>query len=216
MKTIQIAIDGPAGAGKSTIAKIISQKLNIEYIDTGAMYRAITLKLLKCSCDFNDTDRMKRIIDNTIIDFNHHNIFLDGENVNIEIRMPNITNNVSQVASMPFVREILVAIQKSIAESKSVIMDGRDIGTNVLVNADFKFYLTASVEERAMRRKEEMNQKGIEISFDKIKQEITNRDISDMEREINPLRKAKDAIEVDTTGKNIENVVQEILSYIQT
>ncbi|MCG8485509.1 MAG: (d)CMP kinase [Clostridia bacterium] len=215
MITFQIAIDGPAGAGKSTIAQLIARELRIEYIDTGAMYRAITLKLLRCSCDLNDIGSIKSIMEHTIIDFKENNIFLDGENVNESIRMPDVNKKVSQVASIPLVRKKLVAIQRGIAKSKSVIMDGRDIGTNVLKDAEFKFYLTASVEERAVRRWEEMDKKGLEVSLDKIKQEINNRDTHDMQRKINPLKKAKDAIEVNSTGKSIEDVVKEILSYIK-
>lgn len=215
MKTFQIAIDGPAGAGKSTIAQLIAKKLNIEYIDTGAMYRAITLKLIKSNCNLNDINEIQKIVEETDIDFKENNIFLDGENVNERIRMQDVNGKVSQVASLPIIRENLVALQRNIGASKSVIMDGRDIGTNVLKNAAFKFYLTASVEERATRRWKEMEMKGLGVSLDKIKDEISKRDIADMQRKTNPLKKAEGAIEVNSTGKSIEEVVKEILSYIK-
>lgn len=215
MKNIIIAIDGPAGAGKSTIAKIIAGKLGIEYIDTGAMYRAITLKLYQLRCDLNDEEKINQILEETSIDFIKNSIFLDGKNVDEEIRKPMINEKVSIVASLKKVRQKLVAIQQNIGKNKSIIMDGRDIGTYVFPHAHYKFYLTASVEERAYRRWKEMQEKGFHVNIKEIKEEIMKRDDMDIHREINPLFKASDAIEIDTTGKTMEVVVNEILSYIK-
>ncbi|NLK73657.1 MAG: (d)CMP kinase [Clostridiales bacterium] len=215
MKNIIIAIDGPAGAGKSTIAKIIAGKLGIEYIDTGAMYRAITLKLYQLRCDLNDEVSINQILEDTRIDFIKNSIFLDGKNVDEEIRTPMINENVSLVASLKIVRQKLVAIQQNIGKNKSIIMDGRDIGTYVFPHAHYKFFLTASVEERAYRRWKEMQEKGFQVNIKDIKEDIMKRDDMDTHREINPLYKASDAIEIDTTGKTMEVVVNEILSYIK-
>lgn len=215
MEKICIAIDGPAGAGKSTISKIVANKLNIIYIDTGAMYRAITLKLIKNDIDFNDEWSIHKILDDTHIDFNNENVLLDGKDVSEDIRLPFINENVSKVAAIGIIRENLVKMQRKMAGSKSVIMDGRDIGTVVLKDADIKIYLTASVEERAQRRYFELIDKGINTSLEKICEEIKKRDEMDMNRELNPLKKADNAVELDTTGKNIDMVVGEILAIVK-
>ncbi|KNF07445.1 cytidylate kinase Cmk [Gottschalkia purinilytica] len=211
MKNFSVAIDGPAGAGKSTIAKIIAEKLNIIYIDTGAMYRAFTLKLVKNNIDFNDIKTIKNTLRDTTIDFKNNHIFLDGIIVDEEIRTNEISSKVSLVAKIKEVREKLVEIQRDIAKNKSIIMDGRDIGTSVLPNAEFKFFITASVEERASRRYKELIDKGISIDFDKLKNDIIKRDRIDSTRSIAPLKKSEDAIEVDTTNKNINEVIELIL-----
>ncbi|KRQ86624.1 Cytidylate kinase [Caloramator mitchellensis] len=216
MRRISIAIDGPAGAGKSTIARIIADKLNIEYIDTGAMYRAVTLKFLRKGIDLdNDYDKISNILSYTDINFEKGKIYLDDEDVSEEIRLPEIGKYVSRVAAMPEVREKLVKLQREIALKKSVIMDGRDIGTNVLMNADVKIFLIASAEERARRRYTELHEKGIEVSFDEIYKEIENRDYIDSTRKINPLRKAEDAITIDSSNKTINEVVEDILLIIR-
>ncbi len=215
MKKIIIAIDGPAGAGKSTIAKKIASILKIKYIDTGAMYRAITLKLIKLKTNLSETDKIQEILQSTQIDFMNEAIYLDGENVNLQIRSPEINNSVSAVSAIGIVREKLVAIQRQIGQSKSIVMDGRDIGTNVFPDADYKVFLTASIEERAYRRWLEMKEKGFQTSIEDIRQDLIKRDQGDMEREINPLCKSKDAIEIDTTGKDTRRVVEEILLYIK-
>lgn len=216
-KTISIAVDGPAGAGKSTIAKKIANKLNIEYIDTGAMYRALTLKVLNLGLNPEDEGQVLSILDDTKIDFNNNSIFLDDVCVDDEIRENTISKNVSYIAKIEKVRERLVEMQQVISKSKSVIMDGRDIGTVVLRDADFKFYLIASVDERANRRYKELLEKGTEdsISLQAIKLEIERRDYIDSNREISPLKKADDAIEIDTTALTIEESVDSIISVIE-
>jgi len=212
-KNIKIAIDGPAGSGKSTIARILAEKLSLIYIDTGAMYRAITLKALKLG-KFTKEDIIS-VAENSQIDFDGGKIYLDGSDVSEEIRKPAVDENVSYVASIPEVREKLVVLQKKMAEKKGVVMDGRDVGTVVLPDADYKFFLTAKVEERAKRRYNELCKKGIFKDYEEIKKEIIKRDKLDAERECSPFKKAEDAVEVDTTGKDIETVVKEILEYIK-
>ncbi|MCX7695536.1 MAG: (d)CMP kinase [Caloramator sp.] len=215
MNNIAIAIDGPAGAGKSTISKLIAEKMGIEYIDTGAMYRAITLKLINKGVDIKDLQSVKEIVDQTKVELINGRVYLDGVDVSEEIRMPYVSSKVSDVAAIACVRERLVYLQREMAKKSSVIMDGRDIGTNVLKDAQVKIFLTASVEERAKRRFVEMKNKGIDITFEEICNDIRNRDTIDSNREINPLRRAEDAILVDTTGKTIQEVVDEIISIIR-
>lgn len=214
MKQIVIAIDGPAGAGKSTISKIIAKKLNIEFIDTGAMYRAITLKILRNNIDLKDEVQLVKLLENTTVNFADNIILLDGENVSNEIRSPEINEKVSEVAAKFLVREKLVELQRQMGLNTNVIMDGRDIGTYVLLNANYKIYLTATVGERAQRRYLEFKNKGIDVEYDKIYSEIEARDLKDSTREIHPLKKANDAILLNTTGKNIDMVVEEILKII--
>lgn len=212
---LKIAIDGPAGAGKSTVAKKIAEKLNINYIDTGAMYRALTLKLLMNNIDINNKASVVNILKDTSIDFNKGHIFLDNKIVDKQIRNNSINKNVSNVAKIKEVRDVLVKIQREIANNKSVIMDGRDIGTIVLPDANYKFYITASVDERAKRRYKELIEKGEKnITLDKIKEEIIKRDKIDSTREFAPLVQSNDAIEIDTTNMDIDETVQFILSII--
>ncbi|QIB26053.1 (d)CMP kinase [Caloranaerobacter azorensis] len=215
MDKIVIAIDGPAGAGKSTIAKIIAKKLNINYIDTGAMYRALTLKALKNNIDFNDKNSLISLLDETDIDYYNNHIYLDGKIVDNEIRNNEVSKNVSRVAKIKEIRIKLVEIQRKIASNKSVIMDGRDIGSYVLPNADFKFYVTASVDERSYRRYKELISKNVEISLEQVKEEIKQRDEIDKNREFSPLIKSEDAILIDTTRKTVEESVNEILNIIK-
>lgn len=215
MNKIVIAIDGPAGAGKSTIAKIVAKKLNINYIDTGAMYRALTLKALKNRISFDDKDLLISLLSNTDIDYYNNHIFLDGKIVDNEIRKNEVSKNVSKIAKIKEIRVKLVEIQREIASNKSVIMDGRDIGSYVLPNADFKFYVTASVEERSYRRYKELISKNVKISFEQVKEEIKQRDEIDKNREFSPLIKSKDAILIDTTKKTVEECVNEILNIIK-
>jgi len=211
-----IAIDGPAGAGKSTIAKKIADILDIEYIDTGAMYRAFTLKVLNSNIDINNLDEILKLLDTTTIEFKNRHIYLDGTRVDEEIRNNIISNNVSQIAKIKEVREKMVELQQKLAISNNVIMDGRDIGTVVLPNANYKFFLTASVEERAKRRYKELIQKGISnITYEQILEEIKKRDEIDSNREVSPLRKSQDAYVIDTTNKTIDETVQEIISIIE-
>lgn len=207
MKKYAIAIDGPAGAGKSTISKIVAERLNLEYIDTGSMYRAVTLKAIKTGTDIADSKKMVELLRDTDIDFRENHIYLDNVVVDKEIRSTAVNQNVSEVAKIGDIREVLVSKQREIARSKSVIMDGRDIGTTVLSDAEYKFYLNASVEERARRRYEESNDQ----TYEEIKADIVKRDEIDMNREISPLVKAEGAIEVDTTSMEIEEVVEYIV-----
>lgn len=215
MNKIAIAIDGPAGAGKSTIAKEIANINNLLYIDTGAMYRAATLKLLNSNISFDDKEKIEKILKNTKIEFSNGNIILDDINVNEEIREPRINESVSKVAAMPFIREILVSLQRGIAKDNNVIMDGRDIGTRVLPDAKYKFFLTASIGERAERRYKELIEKGYQCSYEETVDEIAHRDKLDSERTVDPLRKAEDAIIIDTTGKSINEVIDIILNIIR-
>ncbi|WP_432664863.1 (d)CMP kinase [Wukongibacter baidiensis] len=216
MDKVSIAIDGPAGAGKSTIAKRIAEAKEILYIDTGAMYRAITLKLLNTNVSLDNNEMVSKTLESTTIEFKEGNIYLDGINVNEEIRRPNINENVSAVAAMSCVRKTLVDIQRKIAENNDVIMDGRDIGTRVLPSAKYKFFLTASVEERARRRYVELTEKGYKLNYEDVAKEIAKRDKMDTERELDPLRQAEDAILVDTTGKSIDEVIDTIIKRIDT
>ena len=212
---ITVAIDGPAGAGKSTIAKIIGEKFNLMYINTGSMYRAVTLKALENNISTEEVDKLLVMIDEMDMHFENDELILNGENINSLITMPNISKNVSAYASIREVRERLVNLMRKMALKYSVIMDGRDIGTVVLKDANFKFFLTASPEERADRRYKELMEKGVEVNYDEILQDIIKRDYLDSNREVDPLRKAEDAIEIDTTGIGIMGVVEKISSYME-
>lgn len=214
-KLITVAIDGPAGAGKSTIAKIIGEKFNLMYINTGSMYRAVTLKALENNISAEEVDKLLVMIDGMDMHFENDELILNGENINSLITMPNISKNVSAYASIREVRERLVNLMRKMALKYSVIMDGRDIGTVVLKDANFKFFLTASPEERADRRYKELMEKGVEVNYDEILQDIIKRDYLDSNREVDPLRKAEDAIEIDTTGIGIMGVVEKIYSYME-
>ena len=214
-KLITVAIDGPAGAGKSTIAKIIGEKFNLMYINTGSMYRAVTLKALENNISAEEVDKLLVMIDGMDMHFENDELILNGENINSLITMPNISKNVSAYASIREVRERLVNLMRKMALKYSVIMDGRDIGTVVLKDANFKFFLTASLEERADRRYKELMGKGVEVNYDEILQDIIKRDYLDSNREVDPLRKAEDAIEIDTTGIGIMGVVEKISSYME-
>lgn len=211
---IKIAIDGPTSAGKSTIAKLLAQKLKINYVDTGSMYRALTLKVLNNNIDPKSEKDVTSIADKTKIDYFENHIFLDGLCVDDKIRNELIDKNVSYVCQYRDVRKRLVSLQKEIASKSSVIMDGRDIGTVVLKDANYKFFLTASADVRAKRRYKEYIEKGLEVNFEDIKNDLIRRDDYDSHREVDPLVKASDAIEVNTDDKNIEETVELMLSYI--
>ena len=208
-----IAVDGPTGAGKSTIAKKIAKILEIEYIDTGAMYRALTLKVIKNGIDSKDSESILKLMESTSICFKDNKIYLDGTRVDKEIRENIINNNVSNVAKIREVREEMVSMQRELSKSNNIIMDGRDIGTVVLPNANFKFFITASVEERAKRRHKELIEKGEKnISYKQVLAEIQKRDKIDSTREVAPLRKSFDSYEIDTTNKTVEECVDEIIT----
>jgi cytidylate kinase len=208
---MNIAIDGPAGAGKSTIAKILAEKLGMNYIDTGAMYRAITLKAIENNIDFNDVSSLINLVNNTDIKISNSRIYLDSKDVTDKIRTPLVNQKVSKIAAISEIRKKMIYLQKKLAENGNVIMDGRDIGTVVLPNASLKFFITATVEERAKRRFLELKAKGHDVNYDYIKKEILSRDEQDMNRKISPLKPAEDAIVIDTSNKEIEEIIQEIL-----
>jgi cytidylate kinase len=216
---IIIAIDGPAGAGKSTIAKLIAQKLGLFYIDTGALYRALTLKAKRLQLDFKKEDAIIDLLKKTNItmeyDKNNLKITLDDEDVTKEIRKPYITEGVSDIAKIKGVREIMTRLQRKLAENNSCILEGRDIGTVVFPNAQYKFFLDADFKERVQRRFKEMEGKKENINVESVEKDLSTRDKIDSTREIAPLKKADDAIYVDTTNLSIEDVVDKVSSWIK-
>lgn len=207
---MQIAIDGPAGSGKSTVAKKIAEKLNIIYIDTGAMYRAITLKLKDIDKKFYE-----QACNNTNIEFINNKIFLDGKDVSSQIRSEEISKLTSDISKIDFVRKKLVSIQKEIADKNSVVMEGRDITTVVLPDADYKFYLSASPEIRAKRRTLQLKEKGLNADYEEILRDIKKRDNNDIKRENSPLKVADDAIVIDSSNLTADESIEKILSYIR-
>lgn len=213
MKQIQIAIDGPASSGKSTVAKIIAKDFNYTYLDTGAMYRAVTYLALQNHLTENDVDEIVALLETCSISFGRSEngeqlVFVGDVDVTHPIRENEVTNNVSWVAAIPQVREKLVALQQLIAAQGGIVMDGRDIGTVVLPNAELKIFLVASVEERAERRYKENLEKGIPADLETLKKEIAERDYKDSHREVSPLKPAADSIHFDTTGIGIAEVVK--------
>ncbi|MEQ8153405.1 MAG: (d)CMP kinase [Clostridiaceae bacterium] len=211
---ISVAIDGPAGAGKSTIAKIIAKKLNLMYINTGAMYRAVAMEAMEKNISYNDIDKLNSLIDGMEMHFEKDNLILNGTDIQEQLSSLKVSNNVSNYAQVPEVRERLVKLQRDMSKKYDVIMDGRDIGTVVLKDAPYKFFLTASAAERAQRRHEELKAKGMEVDFNEILKDMERRDFIDSNRKTDPLKKAENAIEIDTTGLNIDQVVNKILDYI--
>ena len=209
-----IAIDGPAGSGKSTIAKLIAEDLGLVYLDTGAMYRLVTLKALNEGI-LGNLDKIVKMLDDLRIDIKKNGFYLDDTNVSEEIRKPIVSENVSDIAAIREVREKMVDLQRKFSESKNVILDGRDIGTVVFPNADVKIFLIADAKERANRRYKELIAKGENVKIEEIYENILKRDKIDSTRKESPLKKADDAIEVDTTSKSIEEVKNEILYIIK-
>ncbi len=214
MKRCVVAIDGPAGAGKSTVAQLAARELGCTYIDTGAMYRAVAWKTLQQKQPVTD-DLILSVLPDIQIELHYEDgktrVFVDGREVTGEIRTPEINKIVSQVAMLGPVRKKLVELQRRMAEQGSVLMDGRDIGTHVLPNADVKIFLTASIEERARRRAKELQEKGYDVKIEEIQRYIAARDKKDSEREISPLMQAEDAILLDTTSLEINQVVEKIV-----
>ncbi|MCJ7814115.1 MAG: (d)CMP kinase [Candidatus Atribacteria bacterium] len=219
-----IAIDGPAAVGKSTLAKLIARELDFLYIDTGAMYRAITWKVLKNSININNENIISDLVSDTCITIervnsnnlkNDNRIFVDGEDVTEEIRDPKIDRNVSQIARLPKIRKQLIHLQRKLAEKGNIIMEGRDIGSVILPKADIKLYFTASEEERIKRRYTELIDKGYQVNYEEVKKQIVQRDEIDSKRKYAPLIKAKDAIVIDSTEKSIEEVKDEIFKIIR-
>ena len=209
-----IAIDGPAGSGKSTIAKLIAENLGLVYLDTGAMYRLVTLKALNDGI-LGNLDKIIKMLDNLNIDIKENGFYLDDIDVSEEIRKPVVSENVSDIAAIREIREKMVDLQRKFSESKNVILDGRDIGTVVFPNADVKIFLVADAKERTNRRYKELVAKGENVRIEEIYENILKRDEIDSTRKESPLKKADNAIEVDTTSKNIEEVKNEILNIIR-
>lgn len=219
MKKIQIAIDGPAGAGKSTIAKIVAEALRFTYIDTGAMYRAVTYKAMKENIQLHDAEAIEKMLQQTAITLQPSEqgqlVFVDGQDVSQAIRSNEVTANVSEVAAHANIREILVAMQQKLAADGGVVMDGRDIATHVLKDAELKIYMSATVEERAHRRFLDNERRGIPSTIEILQKEIALRDKLDSEREASPLIQAEDALFLDTTNLSIDEAAQEILKLAQ-
>ncbi|MBF4693658.1 (d)CMP kinase [Fusibacter ferrireducens] len=212
MQIIQIAIDGPAGSGKSTVAKIVAQNLRITYLDTGAMYRAVTYEALNNHIDLDDSTALRRLVDEIDLKITLESVNINGKDCTEAIRMPEVTQNVSYVAKDAYVRKKMVALQQKIAGDQSVVMDGRDIATHVLPKAPYKYFLVATPKERAKRRLLELEAKGIHITLEEMIAEIEARDKIDQERATAPLVQAKDAKLIDTTALTIDDVVQLILA----
>ncbi len=212
---ISVAIDGPAGAGKSTIAKLVGKKIDLMYINTGAMYRAVALMAERNDVKPEEVEKLVKLVDTMEMHFENDDLVLNGVNVQEEITMPEISAIVSNYATIPEVRAKLVELQRNMSEKYDVIMDGRDIGTVVLKDSKFKFFLTASAEERANRRYKELTERGLEVNYDEILSEIIRRDTIDSTREVDPLRKADDAIEIDSSNYNINEVTEIICNYIE-
>lgn len=212
---LSVAIDGPAGAGKSTIAKIIGKNFNLMYINTGAMYRAITVLAIRNKISYLEIEKLCELADSLEMHFENDKIIVNNEDLSGKINMPDISKQVSNYAAVSEIRERLVRLQRKMSEKYDVVMDGRDIGTVVLKDAAFKFYLTASPEKRAKRRFKEFIDKGITVDYEKILSDIIKRDYIDSHREINPLTKAEDAIEIDSSDMSIDDVADFITNCIK-
>ena len=216
---MQVAIDGPASAGKSTVAKIIAKNMGYIYLDTGAMYRACTLVAKQNHLAYDDQSGILKALNNNIISFKNidddQRVYINDKDVSFDIRTPEITANVSQVSSLSEIRKKMVEIQRKIAGENNIIMDGRDIGTTVLPDADVKIFLIASVASRAKRRYLDFKEKGINQNLTDIEKDIADRDYKDMHRQISPLRKAEDAYQVDTTDMSIDQVVNKLTQIIK-
>ena len=214
-KTIKIAIDGPGGAGKSTVAKAVAVRLGIDYIDTGAMYRALGLKMLRLDIPMEDTPQLRQLLRETEIDFRGKDILLDGENVTELIRTPQVSMAASACSAFPVVRETMVKAQQKMGADKSVIMDGRDICEVVFPDAEFKFFITADAKERARRRCKELQEKGNDAVYEQVLAEIKERDHNDATRAASPMRKAEDAELIDTTAMTIDETVEYICGKVR-
>ena len=209
--SLVVAIDGPAGSGKGTAAKLVSQKLNFINIDTGAMYRCVALKMLEDNISLEEYDKIHKLLDEINIEFNGEKVILNGRDVSKEIRTVEVSNFTSPVSTIGFIREKMVELQQEIGKGKNVVMEGRDIGTVVFPNADLKIYLDATSEERAKRRVAQNTRNNIESNYEQILKDIIERDKRDSTREISPLKKADDAILIDSTNLTIEEVVNKIV-----
>ena len=212
---ISVAIDGPAGAGKSTIAKLVGKNFDLMYINTGAMYRAVALVAKENNIDEHNIKGLVNLIDKMDMRFENDDLILNGENVQNKITLPEISSLASKYASIKEVREKLVKLQRDMSNRFNVIMDGRDIGTVVLKDSKLKFYLTATPEARANRRYKELSERGIDVEYNTILEDIINRDNYDSNREVDPLRKAEDALEIDSTNLSIIEVTKKISEIIK-
>jgi len=210
-----IAVDGPSAAGKSTVAKLLAKELGIEYIDTGAMYRAVALKVIRLGVDTDDESALALMLDNTDVDLLGAEVLLDGEDVSGSIRTEEVSMQASRISAIPAVRGKLVALQREMGARKSVVMDGRDIGSNVFPGAEYKFFITASPEVRAERRMKELLERGENVSFDDVLEDVKKRDWDDSNRKLNPLVQTEDAILIVTDDLGIEEAIDLVKSYLQ-
>lgn len=214
-----VAVDGPAGSGKGTITKAVAEKLGLVYIDTGALYRCITLYIIRNNIDLEDKEKIQEILKDINIELkkedNLDKVYLNGEDVSIKIREKAVNELVSPVSTIGVVRENITNLSRKIAEGKEVIMEGRDIGTNVFPNAKIKIYLDATPEERAKRRLKQNEEKGIKIPYEEILENVKYRDYTDSHRELSPLKQAEDAIYIDSTNMTIEEVTEKIINIIK-
>lgn len=215
-KLFRIAVDGPGGAGKSTLAKALAEIYGIDYVDTGAMYRAVALKIQKLGLPFAEGELLTRTLEQTVIDFVDGKVLLDGVNVSDAIRTGSAGMAASAASALPSVRRKLVAMQRKMGLSKSIVMDGRDIGTNVLPQAEFKFFLTASPEVRAKRRLDELLAKGENTTFEKVLADMKKRDLEDSTRKLDPLKPAQDAYILDTSSLDIASSIARIREIIES
>jgi cytidylate kinase len=212
---MQICLDGPSGSGKSTIAKELAKQLNITYLDTGAMYRALTYYCLDLDVDFNNPDDIIKTLTSFHLTIDKDRVVVNGKDITAHIRSARVTQNVSTVAAIETVRKKMVDLQRAIGEKSPIVMDGRDIGTVVLPHATYKFFITADPVERASRRHHELLQKGVVITFEDVYEDMLIRDQKDSTREVDPLKAAEDAILIDTSHLSINEVVTKIVSYIE-
>ncbi len=211
-----IAIDGPSGSGKSTTARLLAQRLNITHLDTGAMYRVVTWGLKKENIEINDISRVNSFLEKTIISYKNANeIMLNGKLVPADIRKKEITSSVSAVSALREVREFLVSIQRKLGKKMDCVIEGRDIGSVVFPNADFKFFLTADLDIRSLRRKNELKKIGEDLSIDQIMASIQRRDFIDSSRNISPLKRSENSIEIDSTDLTIDEQIEKIITIIK-
>ena len=210
-----VAIDGPAGSGKTTVAKLLAKKLNFFYLDTGATYRTLTLKVLREGVNLEDKERIEQLAQGLKMKIEEEKVYLDGEDVSHQIRTPLINKTISLIACLPGVRKVMVNTQRRIVGDKDAVVEGRDITTVVFPFAEVKFYLTADFEERVKRRYRELKDKGINLDLEEVKEEMRNRDEADLKREIGGLKIAEDAIYIDTTNLTIEEVRDKLFLIVQ-
>lgn len=210
-----VAIDGPAGSGKTTIAKLLSKRLNVSYLDTGATYRALTLKALEEGINLKDASLLAKLAANLNLKLERQKTYLDGRDVSEQIRTPLIDKNISIIVAYPEVRSVMVSLQRAVAKGKDFVVEGRDVTTVVFPSAEFKFYLDADCAVRAQRRYKELKAKGIEIDFSEMEKDLHKRDDADKKREVGALTISADAVVIDTSNLTIEEVVEKMLSYIE-